>query len=288
MLSYQHIYHAGNFADVHKHAILVSLLKTLCLKSLPMAVLDTHAGRGVYNLSSTEAEKTREHESGISHFWQNRSPTSPLRHFFDIIEKYNPNEELVFYPGTAQIARGILRPSDRLICIEKHPGEFEELKKTFADVPHTLLHNRDGFDSLAEMIPFPERRGTVVIDPSYEIKTEYQEVPRRLFKAWKKWPQGCYFLWYPIMENAAEKQMIFDLHQSGIRDVLVSEIRLETPPESHYRMFGSGVAIINPPWPIDTLRSLTLHIAHQMHIKTSSEVYWLNNKKADIEARTLA
>lgn len=288
MLSYQHIYHAGNFADVHKHAILVGMLKALCLKATPMAVLDTHAGRGIYNLSSTEAEKTREHEHGISHIWRDRSPTSPLRHFFEAIEKHNPDEKLVFYPGTAQIARGILRPSDRLICVEKHPGEFEELKKILGAVPHTLLQNRDGFECLIEMVPFPERRGAVVIDPSYEIKTEYREVPRRLFRAWKKWPQGCYFLWYPVMEGGAEKEMIFDLHQSGIRDILISEIRLEEPPEAHYRMFGSGVAIVNPPWPEETLRSLTLHIAHHMHIKTQSDVYWLDNKKADIETRTLS
>lgn len=271
MLSYQHIYHAGNFADVHKHAVLTSVLTALRLKPQPMAVLDTHAGRGLYALSGPEASRNREFDNGITPALQKKDGGLPPA-YLEIVKKYQPD-----YPGTALIAREMLRPSDRLICAELHPGEFAELQKNLSRFSNAALHKKDGLKMLEETIPFSERRGLVVIDPSYEIKTEYDELPRHVFRSWKKWPQGVYFIWYPIMGAKGHIRLLGGFRKSGLRDVLLSEIRLEKPPQEDFRMQGSGLAIVNPPWPEARLRALTQSIAAALPGVESSMVNWLDN-----------
>jgi 23S rRNA (adenine2030-N6)-methyltransferase len=288
MLSYQHIYHAGNFADVHKHAILTRVLQTMRVKDLPMIAMDTHAGRGVYDLTSAEAAKTQEFMKGIGHFWPMRAQPSPLRGYFDLIEKLNVTPEVLRYPGSSFILRQMMKPSNDLICVERHPGEFEELEKTLGKSSHTELHHDDGLLTLIKMLPFSENRGVVVTDPSYEIKKDYEDVPKYLKQAYKKWPQGTYFLWYPIMAEGAHHDMLAALRQTEMKDILVSEIIMEKPPEDHYRMFGSGVAIVRPPWPQETLGEITNYISQNMPVKTSGHVFWLDNMKIDPDTGRLS
>lgn len=288
MLSYQHIYHAGNFADVQKHAILARLLRSMAAKPLPMVVMDTHAGRGLYDLGSAEAEKNREFMNGIGHFWQQRDAASPLKTYLDIVAQFNPDGQLRRYPGSAMIARALMRKSDDLICIERHPGECAELQKAMGKLPRTEIHQDDGLLSLVRMTPFPENRGLVIIDPSYEIKSDYEEVPRHIRQAVKKWPQGSYLLWYPIMDGEPHLKMLAQLKAADIRDILVSEVRLERAPEDHFRMYGSGIAVIRPPWPQETMGEITQYVTANMPAKAAGRVFWLDNMAIDPETGNLA
>lgn len=280
MLSYQHIYHAGNFADVHKHAILVELLKALKAKNPRLAVLDTHAGRGLYDLASEEAQKTGEYQSGALHFWNNKTLPDGLQ---QVVSKFNTEGELKTWPGSSMIARELLRPADRLVCVERHPGEFGELKKTLGSAPNTELQQHDGFQAMVELSPLPGRKGLVIVDPSYEIKTEYPFLAKQVHAAWKKWPQGVFMLWYPILSAQGHRQMLTALRKTDVKDVMVSELRLEEPPAENFRMTGAGVAIVNPPWPQDVLENLTQSIARAMPVKTSGETFWLDNQQIDPE-----
>lgn len=278
MLSYQHIYHAGNFADVQKHALLGLLLKTLCAKTPRLTVLDTHAGRGVYDLASEEAQKTAEAENGALHFW--RSKTLPAE-YAPVVEALNPDGALRFYPGSAKIARDLLRAQDKLVCIERHPGEFKELQETLGGREDTQLLQDDGFRALVDMSPPPGGKGLAVIDPSYEIKNEYAELAKQLKLAWKKWPAGVFMVWYPILPAGLHMNLLNGIRAAGIHDVLVNEIRLEETPEEGFHMYGTGVIIINPPWPQQVPDALCARIASQMATPAQSRTYFLENEKLD-------
>ncbi|MDF3023295.1 MAG: rRNA ((2030)-N(6))-methyltransferase RlmJ [Alphaproteobacteria bacterium] len=284
MLSYQHIYHAGNFADVHKHAILVELLKSLTAKNPKLAVIDTHAGRGSYDLLSEEAQKTMEFSHGAQHFWENDGLPDGLK---KIVSKFNPEGDLAVWPGSAMIARQMLRPGDKLTCVERHPGEFAELQKTMADAVNTELQQKDGFQSIVEFSPPAIRKGLVIIDPSYEIKTEYVQTAKQVHLAWKKWPQGVFLIWYPLLEADGHRQLLTQLRKSEVKDVMVSEIRLAKAPSEGYRMYGSGIAIVNPPWPINVLDDLTNFIADRMPQKAHGDTYWLDNQPINPETGTI-
>jgi 23S rRNA (adenine2030-N6)-methyltransferase len=283
MLSYQHIYHAGNFADVQKHAALAALIKTLALKPQPFAFLDTHAGRGIYDLSSEEAQKTGEFNGGVLPFWPLRAEKTPLADYLGIVASFNEGDALMRYPGSAKIAQKLMRPADRLVLIEKHPGEYAELQQAFAEARNVRAEKADGFERLVADVPFAERRGLVLVDPSYEIKTEYAELPKQLNKAFKKWPQGQFMIWYPMLAAGLHRQMLTDLRKSNVKNVLASEITLEASTG----MFGSGVLIINPPFGFENvLTGITSFIAEKLGAKGA--VFWLDNLKIDPEAGLVA
>lgn len=284
MLSYQHIYHAGNFADVHKHAILAQVLRTLRAKPAAMSAIDTHAGRGLYDLGSDEAEKNREFDNGITHLWPLRAtPPAALKPYLDVVAACNPQGTLAHYPGSAMIARAMMRPSDKLVAVERHPGEFNALSQSLAGKPQTAVISGDGLKELAARVPPPELRGIAVIDPSYEIKTEYAELPRHIYNAWKKWPQGVFFIWYPIMDAGGHVTLLSELLKFGLQDTLVAEMRLEAMQDrqKHFRMTGTGVIIVNPPWPEATLADISLTVAQNLPVKAYSDVFWLNNRRID-------
>jgi len=280
MLSYQHIYHAGNFADVQKHAILIKLLQLLALKPQKFAVMDTHAGRGLYDLSSTEAHKTGEFNGGVLTFWKARAEKSPLSDYLKLVAGLNEGDELKTYPGSAKIAHKLMRASDRLLLVERHPGEFEELQSNFQGIPNVTLAQEDGFQYLVSKVPFAERRGLVLVDPSYEIKTEYTDLPKQLQKAFKRWPQGQFMIWYPMLPANLHEQMLLDLRRTDIKDILISEIRYEEMPPESFGMYGTGVIIINPPFGFETaLGELTQYIAAHLPGKATGSVFWLNNQQ---------
>lgn len=276
MLSYQHIYHAGNFADVHKHAILALLFTSLRGRPDRIFLLDTHAGRGGYRLDSSEARKKNEFLSGISAVARHDDAT-PLAAYLDVVGKFNPSGDIAFYPGSALFAKELLRTSDRLVFAELHPGEHAELQKTFADCRNATLLHKSGFDCMEEMLPPPERKGIVVIDPPYELKSDYAEVPKSIAKAWKKWPTGIFVVWYPILQANYAARMLEDFQKTGIRDVLVSEIN--APPKQAgtdgFGMTGSGMIVVNPPWPESVLASLSHHVADALPGGMQSRVFWL-------------
>jgi 23S rRNA (adenine2030-N6)-methyltransferase len=289
MLSYQHIYHAANFADVQKHALLAQVLKSLCAKPAPIGVIDTHAGRGLYSLEDEEAQKNREYENGITSFWDKRGDAPAcLKPYLDLVATVNEGSTPVRYPGSAMIARRMLRAGDRLVAVERHPGEFGHLQQALAGSPRTQVVQDDGLKVLADALPLPERRGLAVIDPSYEIKTEYAELPRVILRALKKMPQLCIFVWYPIMQAGGHQLMLSELVKSGIRDALVSEIRLEAAPQEHFRMTGSGILIINPPWPDAVMNDVTQAVATRLPAKAYGDVFWLDNCRIDPDTGLIA
>lgn len=282
MLSYQHIYHAANFADVQKHALLAQVLKALGHKPTPMAVIDTHAGRGIYDLGDAEAQKNREFENGVTAFWDKRaSMPAGLAPWLHAVAALNDGDALQRYPGSAYLARQMLRTGDRLVAVERHPGEFGHLQQALAGKPRTQTLQGDGLQILIDQLPLPERRGLAIIDPSYEMKTDYADLPKIILRALKKMPQLCIFVWYPMMAANGHRQMMTELVKSDIRQALVSEIRLEVPPQEHYRMTGSGIMIINPPWPDAVMNEVTQAVATRLPAKAYGDVFWLDNCRVD-------
>ncbi|MFH1157689.1 MAG: 23S rRNA (adenine(2030)-N(6))-methyltransferase RlmJ [Pseudomonadota bacterium] len=284
MLSYQHSYHAGNFADVQKHAVLVGLMQAMALGPQKFCVMDTHAGRGLYDLAGPEARKIGEFRNGILPFWTAREEKTPLSDYLKIVSAFNDGDDLRRYPGSPAVIRHLMRPMDSLILIERHPAEFTELQNCFKGSKNVQLLKEDGFRHLTGKVPFAERRGLVLVDPSYEIKSEYDDLPRLLHQAWKKWPQGQFMIWYPMLDAGLHLRMLTALRKTNINNVLVSEILLEAPPRENFALTGSGIIIVNPPFGFETvLDELTQFISARLPVKASGDVFWLDNRRIDPE-----
>lgn len=279
MLGYQHIYHAGNFADVYKHALLVKVLSSMKSKHPSLFLLDTHAGRGLYDFESPEAQKTLEFHNGIHAVLKGKTADPLISDYLSLVEKYNTGGDVRNYPGSPKIAADILRKSDKLVFAELHPVEFESLQKNFRGIANINTIKKDGFQVMAEMLPPEERQGVVVIDPSYEMKTDYAQLPVSVNKAYKKWPRGVFFIWYPILSSQKHREMLTALRQSEARNILVGEIKLDSIPKEGFAMYGTGIAIVNPPIDKATAEDITRNIAKSLPMKAFSDVYWLDNQK---------
>lgn len=245
MLSYQHAYHAGNLADLHKHAFLAVALDYMTRKDKPLTYLETHAGRGLYRLDSDEAIKTGEAEMGItraaSEGWLR--PDHPLLQALTAIRGiYGP----MSYPGSPMIAQHFLRANDRIHLAELHPAEHEVLAQVAG---FATIHHQDGFEMAHAVCPPTPRRGMLLIDPSYEVKAEYSAIPRLISGLARKWNVGVIALWYPILTDNRHKPML-DILQSEHPEALTSEVAFP-PARSGHSMIGSGMFVINPPWGLD-------------------------------------
>jgi 23S rRNA (adenine2030-N6)-methyltransferase len=259
MLSYQHAYHAGGPADIHKHAALCLLLGRLAEKDKPFAVADLYAGHGVYDLGSTEAQKTQEFSSGIARVWPLRNKPAPaaVEKLLAEIAALNPDGELKIYPGSSALARAALRENDRLILNELHPAAQADLKKWARSDSRIAVHMRDGLEALVGLVPLPIRRGLVVIDPSYEVKSEYADLPDALCKAVRKWKEGIYFVWYPVLADNRHGQLV-----AGVgKDIPVPALNCELmftrrkAPNDAPGLRGTGLIVVNPPWQFDAAMS---------------------------------
>lgn len=277
MLSYRHAFHAGNFADVHKHAVLALILEALQRKEAPFFVLDTHAGAGLYDLASPQAQKVREHEQGIARFWplERNGPLPDLLR--RVLASVNPLGRLARYPGSPEIIRQSLRDDDRAALVELHTTDFPRLKTLAAGDRRLIAHQRDGFESAVALIPPRERRGLVFIDPPYELKTDYRKVADTLMRAHRKWSTGVYAVWYPLLAGPWAMDLLQSLVRSGIRKMLVSELMVH-PKFRSPGMNGSGMVIINPPWQLeeDMLRLMPQWLSRLEQEKAGSwRVEWL-------------
>ncbi|WP_111656570.1 23S rRNA (adenine(2030)-N(6))-methyltransferase RlmJ [Isoalcanivorax indicus] len=275
MLSYQHGYHAGNIADVHKHVMLSRLLRYLQRKPTPFAVLDLYAGRGHYDLQDDRARKTGEAEQGILR--QCAMPEWPalLAPYAEALWRVNgalegegegegegavegqvmPPRALRYYPGSPLIARYLSPPDCPVICNELHPAEHDALAGHLKGCSGVHLHRRDALEALIALVPPAQRRGLIVLDPSFERPQEYAEMAAALVKAWQRWPIGVYMLWYPLLADQRHRPMINALRQQvGAEQILQSELQVRTAGAG---MHGSGVLVINPPWVLaDELQAL--------------------------------
>lgn len=245
MLSYQHLYHAGNLADVHKHAVLARVLDYLTRKDKPLSYIETHAGRGVYDLDADEAVKTGEAAAGIALAEGWFPPAHPYRQrLAETRAAHGPRA----YPGSPLIAALGLRESDTIHLAELHPGEVRHLRAAAAPWG-AHVHQRDGFDLALALTPPTPRRGLMLIDPSYEVKADYEAIPKHLAHIHRKWNVGILILWYPLLTGAPHAAMLRALTQ-GFPEALRSEVRFPPAREGH-RMEGSGLFIVNPPFGLD-------------------------------------
>lgn len=247
MLSYRHGFHAGNFADVLKHTVLVHMLEYMIQKEKPLRIIDTHAGAGVYKLNGPQAQKNREFDNGISHLWASEQTPAAIARLVELVGTINSGEQLQLYPGSPLIAQTLMRPIDRLFLHELHPTDFQFLRDCMRDDRRIKVENEDGFTSLQALLPPPDRRALILIDPSYEVKSDYQHLIKQLVQAHKRFPTGTYAIWYPVVLRQRIDEMELALKKSGIKNIQLMEFGLQADnPE--YGMTSSGMIVINPPW----------------------------------------
>lgn len=263
MLSYRHSFHAGNFADVHKHLALSLLLQALCRKDAPFCYLDTHAGAGFYDLRDDSAQKTGEYRNGIERLWRSESVPPVLRHYLESVTAANAEAnpgELHYYPGSPWLARHWLRPQDRMVLCELHGSEYPRLKQLFHGDRQVAVHHQDGYQGLKAFLPPKERRGLVLIDPAYELKDEFERVAESLVQAHQRWESGIYALWYPLIAHKPVAGFYARLRASGVRKILLTEFQVQDETSTN-AMTGSGLLIVNPPWRLDEQLRESLHWA---------------------------
>lgn len=247
MLSYRHSFHAGNHADVLKHLTEVAILDYLLQKDKSLCYHDTHAGAGLYSLQSSQAQKTAEYTEGIGKLWHYQPQSPLLGKYLDLVKQLNPDGELNFYPGSPKIAAMLLRPTDQLQATELHPSDFPLLQSQFLHRRLTRIENIDAFAGIKAMLPPLVKRGLVLIDPPYELKTEYQDLVKSLQEAYRRFPQATYAIWYPVIERSSIEAFIAAIVATGIKNQLRIEFNLHADSPGH-GMTGSGMLVINPPY----------------------------------------
>ncbi len=256
MLSYQHGYHAGNFADVVKHIVLTRILSYMTQKDKPLFYLETHSGKGLYDLYNKQSKKTEEFKSGIELIWREKQKLpAGCKEYLQCIKNLNQGEGLRYYPGSPAIAINLLRTIDRLYFCELHPAEFEELTTISIGKNKVHFSHTDGMAQLKALIPPPEKRGLIFIDPSFELKDEYKTIPRAINDAFSRFSGGTFCLWYPVVNHRLTEQLLRHLKEIKATNVLKIEFNLTMA--SMEGMSGCGLWIINPPYVLaDELRPI--------------------------------
>lgn len=246
MLSYQHIFHAGNPADVHKHALLCAMLSYMTRKDKPLSYLETHSGRALYDLSCDEALKTGEAEAGIAALTDRFPASHP---YIKALKTLRDRHGETAYAGSPMLAALCLRPTDKLHLAELHPQEHQALRDVMR--PHNAkCYKQDGFEMAQAVCPPEPRRGIMLIDPSYEIKSDYDVIPAQIAKLHRKWNVGVIALWYPILTSDAHVQMVTALRSQNLPNLLHHEVSFP-PVRAGHRMIGSGMFIVNAPYGLD-------------------------------------
>jgi 23S rRNA (adenine2030-N6)-methyltransferase len=265
-MNYRHIYHAGNFADVFKHALLAQLLKALQRKDAPFCYLDTHAGIGRYDLHHEAAQKTGEYRTGISRLWNVTGLPADFDDYLAAVRALNRGDHLRFYPGSPRIARHLLRPQDRMVLLEMHPEEAAMLRAEFHGDAQVAVHEQDGYAGLKGFLPPKEKRGLVLIDPPYEQKDDFDRIIAGLKVAHERWSGGTYAIWYPIKDRPTIDRFHRRLLATGIRKILLAELAIY-PLDSAFRLNGSGMIVVNPPWQfMETVRPLLTDMQERLRL----------------------
>lgn len=245
-MNYKHVFHAGNFADVFKHCVLVSLIQALLNKDKPMTYLETHAGSGCYALHSIQAQKTKEYRQGIEKLYEVQDAPAIVQDYLQIVRALNQNGSLKLYPGSPYIADSLLRPDDKMILCELHPEEAARLKSLFHQKSQVFVHHREGYEALKGLLPPTPRRGLILIDPPFEKEDEIEQLKKGLESIFEKWPSATIAVWYPI-KNTQE-------HLTLLRMLRTFNLPFENPTLSLFKdpkstkLTGTGMAIFNPPW----------------------------------------
>ena len=258
-MNYRHAFHAGNFADVLKHAILALCVRHLTLKEKPFRYIDTHAGIGLYDLSGDEATRTGESDGGIRRLLltlqeADADERACLAPYLEVVRAVNPAgltpaTMLTTYPGSSMIAARLSRASDRLSLCELHSEDADRLAATFAGDRRIKVEQRDGFGAIRAYLPPKERRGLVLIDPPFEQAGEFDRMVKALEDGIARWATGTFLLWYPVKDPGAADAFLARLETSGIPRILVAEL-VVAPPGSAPGLSATGLAMVNPPWTI--------------------------------------
>ncbi len=255
MLSYRHAFHAGNFADVLKHTILIQILEHLGKKDKPFCCIDTHAGPGKYELDGDYAQKNQEYQNGIGKLWQRDDLPECVAEYLNLVKRFNQPDKLTRYPGSPLLIKQMLRNKDRLCLFELHSTEIKLLKDLTSQ--HITVSHGDGLKDSLKLLPPIERRGLVLIDPSYEIKNDYTQVVDALKLMHKRFAVGTYALWYPVINRRKNQLLEKAIQTSGINNVQLFELGIRNDSNEH-GMTSSGMIIINPPWTLLSQMQQTL------------------------------
>ncbi|MBR0669098.1 23S rRNA (adenine(2030)-N(6))-methyltransferase RlmJ [Roseomonas hellenica] len=241
-MNYRHAFHAGNHADCLKHVLLVALLRALARKATPFAVLDTHAGRGTYDLAASEATRTGEALRGAARLAG--ITEGPLADYAALLRE---GGFPAHYPGSPVLVRALLRPGDRLVANELHPEDHAALRALFARDPQVAVHRRDAYEALGALSPFPEKRGLVLMDPPFEEDGEFDRLAAGIRRVNHRFRAGILVAWYPVKHRAPVRAFHAALAESGVRDILDCALFLREPTDPQ-RLNGSGLIVVNPPF----------------------------------------
>lgn len=260
-MNYRHRFHAGNFADVTKHALLVQLVRALQRKDKGFLFLDTHAGRGSYDLAAgahgDSLARRPEWPEGVGRLWDETVALPPLADYLDLVRWFdrtrgNLESSPRFYPGSPQIVRMLARPPDRLVLCEQHPDECAALANEFGPVPRATVQPVDGYTAVRAVLPPPERRALVLIDPPYEQQDEFERIVAALREGLSRLAGGVFAVWYPLTERAGLDAFFTELQALHLPPTLAAELTVagETAP---LKMRGCGLLVVNPPWQFDAV-----------------------------------
>lgn len=267
-MNYRHAFHAGNFADVAKHMALVFALSHLRKKDAAFAVIDTHAGRGAYDLESDEARRTGEAANGVGKLSGLQSEVPSLAAYLELVRKSG------LYPGSPRLAAMLLRPQDRLAAIEKHPDDAASLEGVLAPYRNARAECGDGYARLAALLPPPERRGVVLIDPPYEEPDEFSVLGRVFADAYRRFATGIYMIWFPVKSRAEADGLCGEVLAAGAKKMLRMDVAMGTANAD--RLAAAGLAVVNPPYGLEAeMRAAFAEILPRLGGNASSRIDWL-------------
>ena len=280
-MNYQHAFHAGNFADVHKHVALTLVLEYLRGKPAAFRVIDSHAGAGRYDLRGAQAARSGEWQDGVARVvraadaLRETGAWGLLKTYLDAVAALNASGDLRFYPGSPLIAKARLRAQDRLIACELEPRAAASLKAVMGGDRRVKVLALDGWTAIKANVPPKERRGLVLIDPPFEDAGDFMRLSGALAEAHRKWPTGIYLLWYPIKERDAPDALARRLRRLAVPRILRCEITLG-PPRADAGLVGSGLLIVNPPYTLERdLKVLLPVLMRVLSPRAAQRLDWL-------------
>ena len=242
-MNYRHIFHAGNFADVLKHLVLMLVLEHLRKKDKPFYVMDTHAGLGLYDLKSDQHKRTQESAEGVLKLLGDDVKCSDdLRRYIDLVKSFGVDK----YPGSPSVIQKMLRAQDRAVVNELHPDDYQTLRWNFRDDGKVEVKNQDAYALIKSSMPPPIKRGLILVDPPFEKRNEFELMLKGFWQGYKRWPIGTYALWYPIKDEETISMFYEALSESGIPKIMVAELFIR--PFEQGKFCGTGLVLVNPPW----------------------------------------
>lgn len=249
-MNYRHAFHVGNHADVLKHAALLFCLESLARKPAPFAVLDTHAGCGLYKLTSAESERSPEWRDGVGKLWDWEDPPALVAAYLEAVRSFNGSGALETYPGSPALIARALRADDALMACELHPEDCAALRRRLPRAPNIQLHERDGWEAMGALLPPKQKRGLVLVDPPYEAPDELLVAARAIAAALKRFGHGAYLWWRPLKSASALDAADAEALSEGARSWLRVDLWIDTPrPEG--KLVGSSLFLVNPPFGLE-------------------------------------